>query len=275
LKASIRKRIEAANALLAAPKVKQPSVPKSRKRKQRAPLSKKILPISGIAMDDVAPAAKNEALSLERMMYLRVAGATYLEIAMMLGCTEGNIVTRLKPYREKIDSLRDFQENKGNLYDLKQQDLYAALTPEKIEDMPGRDIIQGMKTLEEMSRKVNGLDMHQNINIFSLTVKAAHALPVRSAVKQLKEVVNGESEGVVGDRDPGGELEELPGCVRGTELSPYVGQEDMQALPRYGEPGLPLDGDCQAGGCGEALTLQLHVEGRDYCAGTSEDLDAE
>lgn len=222
-------------------------------------------------MAEVAPANKAGVLSLERMMYLRVSGLTHVEIGLVMGCTEDNVAQRLKPFREKLDSLRDFQANKGALYDLKQQDLYNALTPDKIEDMPGKDLIQGMKTLEDMGRKEKGLDMHQNINIFSLTVKAAHALPVNRAVnlqevKSLEEPSGyiGTSEGIVEHKDghDTGEDEELSGGVRGARLSENVGKEDLPEVPRDREPGIhENEFSGQGDARGEDPSLHLYAPG--------------
>lgn len=272
MKASIRKRIDAANAALALP----PAVKrKSYSQGKRTPPSKK-LKISGTDLKDVPPADHPEVLSLERMMALTVQGNTQGEIAAIMGCTIGNVHQRLRPFQQKLRALKDFQNNKGDLYDLKQADLLAALTTEVIEQMPGKDIIQGMKTLEDMGRKVKGLDMHQNINIFSLTVKAAYALPLGTTAS-LKEVCIGQDDSgsrLLGNQDvhDGNQNKELQDGVRGAGIPTDVCEEGLQEVPRDREHWVP---DAIKGCPGypepKNPAVYLPVAGRDDSHGTGED----
>lgn len=298
VKASIRARIEAANALLKMPKPPAPRRKKIPKKKSPKPMpsesdqSDNSLPASvdptvqvvhediNKIMKETAPANRKEVIDLERMMILRAKGLTHDEIGKVCGCSGTNVLKRLAPYREHLDGLREFQENKGEVYDIKQKMLLSALTPEKIEEMKGLDIVRASSELESMARKVKGLDMHQNINVFSLTVKAAHALPTRAAkeAKLVLESTGGtRTAGTSSELQPreletiggiyiaeGNSVPELSSCLRGTGLPEDVGEEDLQEMPRDWQPGSSILACDSSGTSGPPFTsLSLSIEGGD------------
>lgn len=148
-------------------------------------------------LEAAAPADKIEILSIERMMVLRISGLTYDEVGAVMGCSGKNVLKRLTPYRDTIDGLREFQDNKADFYDACQSRILTGLSDAKIEDAKLFDLIRSASTLEDMGRKVRGLDAHKNINVFSITVKAAFPVPGRKEV-----VIEGSSSSLRGTGIP-------------------------------------------------------------------------
>lgn len=222
---------------------------------RRHPHDKKIKDLIGVKPEDIAPANKKEFLSLERMINLKLSGLTYSEVGKVMGCSEENVVKRLTPYRDTIAGLKTFQDNKADIYDFHQTRILDGIDEKKIKDAKLYDLIRSAGQLEDMGRKVRGLDAHTNINVFSLTVKAAYPVPGKKGVL------------LEGKVDSGRSAEELPGGVLGTGIPQDVCPEVLPEVPRYRDLGEDVCGNAEASRCGEGDPLVLvHGEGGIVCA---------
>jgi hypothetical protein len=218
-----------------------PIVPKA----QRRPGAPKYLDAE---LKAAAPAERRDILSLERMMALRVSGLTYNEVGKIMGCSEENVVKRLTPYRDTIDGLREFQDNKADLYDVYQSRILSGIDDQKIKEAKLFDLIRSSAQLEDMSRKVKGLDATKNVNVFSLTIKAAYPVP--------------EKKGNV--------IEGIQDSVRGTGVPEVVREGELQEVSRDREPWSPDPVDHPRGSvCVATIALPVHEAGEPGGAGRS------
>jgi hypothetical protein len=190
---------------------------------------------------EAAPNAREGVLSLERMMVLKVSGLTYEEVGKVMGCSQENVIKRLTPYRDTINGLRDFQDNKADMYDIIQSRIIAGIDEKKIREAKLFDLIRSADSLETMGRKVRGLDAHKNVNVFSITVKAAFPVPDKKA-----RVIN----------------EGLSNNLLGTGVSSDLCEGVVQEVPRDGEPGTSDSGGDREQ---ETVVMQMYEEGGDPC----------
>lgn len=111
-------------------------------------------------------------ISLEKMIALRKRGMSTYEIAKLLGCTHSNVVQRLA--NVDLEGLELYREHKDVVLEHKQREMINSLTPDKIKNMQGRDIIVSAGILEDKIRNIRG--------------ESTNVIEVRSITATLDEV---------------------------------------------------------------------------------------
>ena len=98
---------------------------------------------------------------------------TYQQIGDMLGCSKVNVINRLKPYKEEIESLPTFKKSRGDILALVQSKLLNSLT---LEDIKGASLLQkvtAMGVLYDKERLETGQST-SNTSVLSHVVEGLH-----------------------------------------------------------------------------------------------------
>lgn len=123
--------------------------------------------------------AKTGVASRIRKLKLRHPELTAGEIAKAVGCSANNVYGVLDTFLgEKSEpQLRQFQENKADIYDALQHRLLLSLTSDKITKAKPMEIITGAAILEDKARLVRGQATGINVSVLLDVVDALRSRP--------------------------------------------------------------------------------------------------
>jgi len=124
----------------------------------------------------LAPAIRKLSLDYPEM--------TPSDIARTVGCTRQNVSCVLDTFLAGTspETLRDFQDNKADVYDALQHRLLSSLTQEKIDKSKPMEIITGAAILEDKARLVRGQATGINVSVLLDVVEALKNRPTSAAI---------------------------------------------------------------------------------------------
>ena len=99
------------------------------------------------------------------------------EIARRVGCTPQNVSGVLAAFLadHSEQDLREFQENKADIYDALQHRVLSSITEASLAKAPAVSLITGAAILEDKARLVRGQATGINVNVLMDVVEAIRA----------------------------------------------------------------------------------------------------
>lgn len=99
-------------------------------------------------------------------MHLEYPELTEAQIAKRVGCSPSNVHQVLKAFlgKNSAKQLREFQENKADIYDALQLRTLKSVTEAKLAKTPALAAITGAAILEDKARLVRGQATSINVN---------------------------------------------------------------------------------------------------------------
>lgn len=130
-------------------------------------------------------------IPLEKIIELRNKNLTYKQIGELLGCSDANICKRLAPFRESLDNLGSFKENRADLLAVYQREILKQLTPDHIKKARLTEITTAFGTLYDKERLERGQST-ENIAYADLS-KTREAIAKRIEAFELEHGVKHET----------------------------------------------------------------------------------
>jgi hypothetical protein len=144
--------------------------------------------------DQAISSAKKGLAPSIRKMAVAYPELSNSEIARTVGCSPQNVSCVLETFLAGTspETLRDFQENKADVYDAIQYKLLASLTQEKIDKSKPMEAITGAAILEDKARLVRGLATGINVSVLRDVVDAIRSKPPQVIDSRLQRVIPGD-----------------------------------------------------------------------------------
>ena len=127
------------------------------------------------------PYHKNIALS--QLLDLRKKNLTVQQIADLLGCSKANVVQRLAPYRDELEQLNSFKNNRADIFTIHQARLLNSVTVEDIKAMPVASRITAAAILYDKER----LERNQTTENVGIEAMVTHRQTLEEASKEAQE----------------------------------------------------------------------------------------
>ena len=105
-------------------------------------------PVSSNTINDTC----NKGIPLQRLIELRSKGLSYKEIGDIVDCSKVNVFHRLADYKDDIESLKSFKENRADLFAVYQSALLNSITLSDIKDMSVHNRIVDASILYDKER---------------------------------------------------------------------------------------------------------------------------
>ena len=111
--------------------------------------------------------AKTGAAPAIRHLYERYPEMSQAAIARKVGCTSSTVSTVLKQYLNSTseEELRQFQENKADIYDAIQHRALSTITNSKLRNASAQSLVTAAAILEDKARLVRGQATNINATI--------------------------------------------------------------------------------------------------------------
>ena len=118
---------------------------------------------------------KSESIPIAKLIELRTQNPnlTYQQIGDMVGCSKVNVINRLKPYKEEIESLPTFKKSRGDIFALVQSKLLNSITVDDIKDASLLQKTTAMCQLYDKERLETGQST-SNTSVLSHVVQGLH-----------------------------------------------------------------------------------------------------
>lgn len=78
----------------------------------------------------------NGPVPITRLISLRLKKLSYEQIGKIVGRAKETVWERLQPYKDAIDGLQDFKDQKADILAIQQAEIINSLTPEDIKQTP-------------------------------------------------------------------------------------------------------------------------------------------
>jgi hypothetical protein len=95
-----------------------------------------------------------KGININELIDLRKRGLSYSRIAQAVGCSDTNVKQRLAPFKDAIDGLKSYKENRADIFAIHQQRVLENVTTEKLQKaqlntlMPALGILYDKERLE-------------------------------------------------------------------------------------------------------------------------------
>ena len=113
-------------------------------------------------------------IPVETILELRNKGLSMSQVATLLGCTKPNIVNRLKSINHKLNTLKDYKSNIGDILALKHRSVINHLTNDKLKDASAYQLV-GMSGILFDKWRIAEDKSTQNIGIIHSDIAAIKA----------------------------------------------------------------------------------------------------
>jgi len=121
---------------------------------------------------------------VEKLLKWRKQGLSYSEIGNMIGRSKQAVHQRLQPYRNAIDNLPAFKENRADIFAIHQQRLLNSLTDDDIKKMPPGSRMTSFGILYDKERLEKG-ESTSNVSVLAARLDAAR--------KRIEDVIEDEN----------------------------------------------------------------------------------
>ena len=99
---------------------------------------------------------EDRIIPIAKMLEYRSQKLTHKEIGKLLGCSKENVTQRLGRYRDHIEGLEAYKERKADVLHLKASMLLHELSPSKIKEMSGYQLVGSYGILSDKARLEEG-----------------------------------------------------------------------------------------------------------------------
>ena len=125
--------------------------------------------------EDYPEITENETIPIAKMLKLKLdhPNLSYEKIGKLLGCTKANVIQRLRPYKDEIESLPAFKKNRGDILAIVQNKLLNSIS---LDDIKGASLLQkvtAMGVLYDKERLETGQST-SNTSVLSHVVQGLH-----------------------------------------------------------------------------------------------------
>ena len=110
-----------------------------------------------LALDDIDMSG-NKPVPIEKLLKWRKQGLTYEEIGELAGTSKQASHQRLKPYKDAIENLPFFKDNRADIFAILQSLILSSLTEEDIKSMAPASRITAAAILYDKERLERGLN---------------------------------------------------------------------------------------------------------------------
>jgi hypothetical protein len=127
----------------------------------------------------------DKPVSVEKLLKWRKQGLSYDEIGeSMIGRSKQAVHQRLQPYKDAIENLPAFKENRADIFAIHQQRLLNSLTDDDIKRIPPGSRFTGVGILYDKERLERG-ESTANVSVLSSRLDAAR--------KRIEDVIEDEN----------------------------------------------------------------------------------
>jgi hypothetical protein len=126
----------------------------------------------------------DKPVPIEKLLKWRKQGLSYEEIGNMVGRSKQAVHQRLQPYKDAIENLPAFKENRADIFAIHQQRLLNSLTDDDIKRIPPGSRFTGVGILYDKERLERG-ESTANVSVLSSRLDAAR--------KRIEDVIEDEN----------------------------------------------------------------------------------
>ena len=101
---------------------------------------------------DMVDDLSDKSIPIEKLLKWRKQGLSYAEIGNMIGRSKQAVHQRLQPYKDAIDNLPAFKENRADIFAILQARLLNSLTDDDIKRIPPGSRFTGVGILYDKER---------------------------------------------------------------------------------------------------------------------------
>lgn len=133
------------------------------------------MPIPEVTTPTEAPSsAKKGKAALIRKLHCDYPELSQADIARRTDTSTANVNQVLKRFNDNVsvESLKDYQENKADIYDLLQSRFLASITKEDVEKAPLLARVTSAAILEDKARTIRGQATQINVSVLLDAVQA-------------------------------------------------------------------------------------------------------
>jgi hypothetical protein len=98
----------------------------------------------------------NKNIPLQQLLELRAKGLSFNDIAKIVGCNKSNVHNRLKEYKEELEQLDSFKDNRADYFAITQAKLLNSIDESDIKRMAPASRITGAAILYDKERLERG-----------------------------------------------------------------------------------------------------------------------
>ena len=128
-----------------------------------------------IPNEELPEITQSSSIPIAKLIELRTQNPnlTYQQIGDMVGCSKVNVIQRLRPYKDEIESLPTFKKSRGDIFALVQSKLLNSVTED---DIKGASLLQKMSAFGILYDKER-LETNQsteNVGVLANVVEGLH-----------------------------------------------------------------------------------------------------
>jgi len=125
----------------------------------------------------------DKPVPIEKLLKWRKQGLSYDEIGSMIGRSKQTVHQRLQPYKDAIENLPVFKENRADIFAIHQQRLLNSLSDDDIKKIPPGSRFTGVGILYDKER----LERGQSTGNISMESLVEHRQTLEEASRQAQE----------------------------------------------------------------------------------------
>ena len=125
----------------------------------------------------------NKGIPLQRLIELRSKGLSYSEIGSLVNCSKVNVYNRLVDFKEDIESLKSFKDNRADLFAVYQSALINSINLNDIKKMPAASRVTAAAILYDKER----LERDKSTSNVGIEAMVTHRQTLEEASKEAQE----------------------------------------------------------------------------------------